>query len=96
MKDPYSIIERPIVSEKSMNAARAGQYTFKVRKDANKIEIREAVERAFKVKVVRVNTLIVKGETRRWGRRPAGKTPDWKKAIVTLAPGQKIDLFEGV
>ncbi|MGQ9525417.1 MAG: 50S ribosomal protein L23 [Armatimonadota bacterium] len=96
MRDPYSILERPIISEKSMKAAGEGKYTFKVRKDANKIEIRKAVEKAFNVRVVRVNTLIVKGEMRRWGRRPAGKTPDWKKAIVTLAPGQKIDVFEGV
>lgn len=96
MKDPYSVIERPILSEKSMRAAAAGQYTFKVRKDANKIEIREAVEKAFKVKVASVNTMVVKGEMRRWGRRPAGKTPDWKKAVVTLAPGYKIELFEGV
>jgi large subunit ribosomal protein L23 len=96
MKDPYAIIERPILSEKSMAAAQQGKFTFRVHKDANKIEIREAVERAFGVTVTKVNTLIVKGEIRRAGRRTAGRTPDWKKAIVTLAPGQTISMFEGV
>jgi|YNPNPStandDraft_1061719.scaffolds.fasta_scaffold00337_8 large subunit ribosomal protein L23 len=96
MKDPYSIIERPILTEKSLKAAEEGKYTFKVAKDANKIEIRKAVEKIFNVNVVRVNTMIVKGERRRLGRLSEGRTPDWKKAIVTLAPGQKIDLFGGV
>lgn len=96
MKDPYQIIERPLLTEKSMDLSHVGKYTFRVAKDANKIEIRNAVEKIFKVKVAKVNTLIVKGKKRRMGRFPEGRTSDWKKAIVTLKPGQSITLFEGL
>lgn len=96
MKDPYQIIERPLLTEKSMDLSHVGKYTFRVAKDANKIEIRDAVEKIFKVKVAKVNTLIVKGKKRRMGRFPEGRTSDWKKAIVTLKPGQSITLFEGL
>jgi large subunit ribosomal protein L23 len=96
MKDPYQIIERPLLTEKSTDLSRIGKYTFRVAKDANKIEIRNAVEKIFKVKVTKVNTLIVKGKKRRVGRFPEGRTSDWKKAIVTLAPGQSITMFEGI
>ena len=100
MRDPYTIILAPVITESSMMNQAYGKYTFRVAKDANKIEIARAVEEIAKpdqVDVVKVNTLIVKGETRRsLNRRDTGKTPDYKKAIVTLAPGQSIRKFEGV
>jgi large subunit ribosomal protein L23 len=96
MKDPYQIIVRPILSEKSMDMSHEGKYTFRVAKSSNKLEIADAVEKIFKVKVKKVNTLNVKGKTRRVGKYPEGRTSDWKKAIVTLAPGQSITLFEGL
>jgi len=100
MRDPYTIILAPIITESSMMNQAYGKYTFRVAKDANKIEIARAVEeiaKPEKVNVVKVNTLIVKGETRRsLNRRDSGKTSDYKKAIVTLAPGQAIRKFEGV
>lgn len=96
MKDPYEIVRRPIVTEKSMTGAAEQKYTFEVATDANKIEIGVAVAKIFNVKVQKVNTLIVKGKKRRLGRYPAGMTADIKKAIVTLAPGQRIEIFEGM
>ena len=96
MRDPYQIIERPLLSEKAMDLSEAGKYTFRVSKEANKIEIADAIERIFNVHVVKVNTLNVKGKKKRVGRFPEGKTKDWKKAIVTLADGQSITLFEGL
>jgi len=91
------VLLRPIVTEKSMTGTNAGKYTFEVRKDATKQEIAEAVATAFKVDVVDVNTIAVKGKERRLGRR-IGRTPDRKKAIVTLAEGQRIERYftEGV
>lgn len=98
-KGIHQIIERPVITEKSVLQSQAGRYTFRCRPDANKIEIRSAVEQAFDVKVANVNTLIVKGRIKQVGRRRAGKTPDWKKAIVTLAPDSKAarlkEIFEG-
>lgn len=96
MKDPFQIIERPILSEKSMDMSHGGKYTFRVSKDANKIEIADAVTRIFKVNVAKVNTMTVRGKKRRVGRYPEGRTTDWKKAIVTLEPGQSITMFEGL
>ncbi|HET6454523.1 MAG TPA: 50S ribosomal protein L23 [Armatimonadota bacterium] len=96
MTDPYEIIERPLLTEKSVAGAGIGKYTFRVRKTANKIEIGKAVEKVFNVKVDGVNTMIVKGKKKRLGRHPEGKTADWKKAIVTLKPGYKIEVFEGM
>jgi large subunit ribosomal protein L23 len=96
MKDPFQIIERPLLTEKSMDQSHAGKYTFRVALDANKIEIADAVARIFKVDVVKVNTLRVRGKTRRVGRYPEGRTSDWKKAIVTLKAGQTITMFEGL
>lgn len=96
MKDPYQIIERPLLTEKTMDLSHAGKYTFRVNLDANKLEIADAVQKIFKVDVVKVNTMIVKGKKRRVGRNPEGRTSDWKKAIVTLKPGQAITLFEGL
>lgn len=96
MKSLYDVIEQPLITEKSMDGVADGKYTFRVSKDSNKIEIRQAVEKLFNVKVEDVNTLTVKGKKRRQGRLPEGKTPDWKKAIVTLKPGEKIEIFEGM
>lgn len=96
MKDPYQIIERPLLTEKSMDLSHMGKYTFRVMKSANKIEIADAVEKIFKVRVVKVNTMTVRGKKKRVGRYPEGRTSDWKKAIVTLAAGQAITLFEGL
>jgi len=96
MTNPYEIVERPLVSEKSIAGAEQGKYTFRVRKDANKIEIAKAIEQIFDVKVDKVNTLTVRGKKKRLGRYPEGKTPDWKKAMVRLKPGHKIEIFEGM
>ena len=96
MKDPRDIIIRPIISERTMDDAQESKYTFVVAKDANKIEIRNAVEAIFDVKVDAVNTMNMRGKIKRRGRFE-GKRPDWKKAIVKLAPGSKtIEFFEGV
>jgi len=95
MKEPQKIIRRPLITEKSTRQKEdARQYTFEVRRDANKIEIQSAVERLFKVKVLQVRTANVLGKVKRLGRR-YGKRPDWKKAIITLREGDRIDFFEG-
>lgn len=102
MKDPYEVIRRPLVTEKSMTGATSGKYTFEVAPESNKIEIGNAIEKIFNVKVVKVNTLTVKGKTRKRGaydptpRHKEGKSPDHKKAIVTLAPGQRLEIFENM
>lgn len=93
MKDPYDIILRPIITEASTDAMALNKYTFEVAPDANKIEIRWAVQEIFKVKVVKVNTLWRRGKTRRRMGNPS-RLPDRKKAIVTLAPGDRIEMFE--
>ena len=96
--DTYSIIIRPVVSEKGTILGEQGKYIFEVAPTANKIQIKRAVEEAFankKVQVAAVNIVHVTGKTRRRGRS-VGQTRSWKKAIVTLRPGQRLDLFEGV
>ncbi|MBM7853828.1 large subunit ribosomal protein L23 [Desulfohalotomaculum tongense] len=95
MKNPRDIIIKPVISEKSTDLLADNKYTFWVDKKANKIEIRQAVEKLFNVKVVKVNTMNVKGKTKRV-RQYVGKTPDRKKAIVKLAEGDKIEIFEGL
>ena len=93
----YDIIKRPIITEQSMEAAAAKKYTFEVAKTANKIEIAKAVEEIFGVKVEKVNTLNMKGKTKRMGRYPEGRRPNWKKAMVTLTADSKtIEFFEGM
>ena len=92
----YDIIIRPILSEKSNLQKEAfNQITFEVQRDANRIEIKRAVERIFKVNVVDVRTLQVKGKVKRRGQI-LGKRKDIKKAIVKLGPKQRIDFFDGV
>ncbi len=93
--DLYEVIRRPLITEKSTMLQGVGKYTFEVAIDANKAQIKEAVEKAFSVKVDAVNTVIMKGKIKRMGRN-AGKTKDWKKAVVTLRSGEKIEFFEGV
>lgn len=92
----YHVLVRPLITEKATILAGENKYAFEVHPRANKIQIRDAVEAAFEVKVTAVNVLNVKGKQRRLGRRSAGRSPDWKKAIVTLAEGDKIQVFEGV
>lgn len=94
-KHPYEILVRPLLTEKA-----AGQqsqdhpkYTFQVRPDSNKIEIRQAIERAFNVKVASVATVLTKGKVKRARTGRMGRRPDVKKAIVTLAEGQSINLI---
>ncbi len=90
------IIIKPVITERSMSGLAMKKYTFKVKKDANKIEIAKAVEELFGVKVKKVNTMNVRGRLRRQGRSE-GYTPSWKKAIVTLTPESKtIEFFEGM
>ncbi len=91
MKDPYSAIISPLRTEKGTKLLSFNKYLFYVNKKANKIEIREAIEEIYKVKVERVNTITVRGKKKRV-RFVEGKTPDWKKAIVTLKQGEKIDI----
>ena len=96
MKDPYSIIIRPLVTEKTIGATAHNKYTFQVDPEANKIEIGQAVHQIFSVTVEDVNTLNVRGKTRRMGRFREGRKPGWKKAIVTLKAGDRIEIFEGM
>ena len=92
----YEVLRRPIVTEKSTLLAAQGKYVFEVMLKANKPQIREAVEKAFDVHVRSVNTSIVRGKVKRFGRSRPSRQPDWKKAIVTLQAGEQLDLFEGV
>lgn len=92
----YEVLRRPIVTEKtSMQADELNQYTFEVDRRANKVQVREAVEAAFDVTVLAVNIMNVPGKARRYGRH-VSRTSSWKKAVVTLALGERIEFFEGV
>lgn len=94
MRDPRRIVLRPLVTEKATALKdEQNQVTFQVVMDANKVEIRRAVETIFKVKVADVRTQVVFGKEKRMGRF-LGRRPSWKKAVVRLAPGSKIELFE--
>ena len=93
------IVLSPVISEKSMDHTQRGKYTFRVHDDANKLQVKAAVEELFKVEVVDVNVLTTKAKEKTRGRRRGrnrGWTSPWKKAVVTLAAGQKIEFFEGV
>lgn len=94
MRSVFDTIISPLVTEKSAMGRAGGRYVFKVRKDATKIDVKNAVGKVFKVKVADVNTVIVKGKRRGAIRGRIGTTKDWKKAYVTLAPGQKIESLE--
>ena len=95
MKDIYQVIKRPLITEKSnISRVEQNQVTFEVNRQANKLEIKRAVEAIFKVKVLKVRTLQVAGKVKRIGRN-IGKRSNWKKAIVTLSKEDKIDFFEG-
>ena len=91
----YEVLRRPLITEKNTLLQAENKYAFEVAGEANKHQIKQAVEKAFKVKVTAVNVMRVPGKTRRIGRRQV-LTRSWKKAIVTLKPGDKIALFEGV
>ena len=109
MRDPQTVIKRPLLTEKSARLRETGggatakaegedyaqQVVFEVARDANKIEIRAAIEKLFKVGVTDVRTLVVRGKEKRMGRF-SGRRPSWKKAFVTLKPGDNIEFFEGV
>jgi len=94
--DFYQVLKRPLVSEKSTKQKeQSNQIVFEVDRRANKVLVRNAVENIFKVQVIDVQVVNVKGKERRLGRN-VGRKPDWKKAIVRLAPGENIEFFEGV
>ena len=96
MKEPYKVIFRPLITEKStLQKESDNQIAFEVNPRANKIEIRKAVEKAFGVHVLKVRTMHMQGKKKRMGRF-FGRRPNWKKAVVTMAPGDHIDFFEGV
>ena len=93
LRDAYAIVKSPRITEKATAVTEAGNaYTFEVALDANKVEIRSAIEKLFKVKVEKVRTVIMKGKPKKV-RMNWGMTADWKKAIVTLAEGQRIDVM---
>ena len=91
----YEVLRRPLVTEKNTALQAQGKYVFEIAEEANKQQVKQAVEKAFKVKVLGVNVMTVSGKMRRVGRRQV-LTQSWKKAVVTLKPGDKIELFEGV
>jgi large subunit ribosomal protein L23 len=95
MKDLTRVIVRPVVTEKTTDMGENDKYVFEVASEANKNEVKQAVEKFFGVKVVDVHTLNMKGKPKRLGRH-MGRRKDWKKAIVTLQSGDKIDLFDVV
>jgi large subunit ribosomal protein L23 len=92
----YEVLRRPVVTEKSTMLAAQGKYVFEVAVAANKPQIKSAVETAFDVTVKAVNTSIVRGKSKRFGSGKATRQPDWKKAVVTLAPGDQIEFFGAV
>lgn len=94
--DIYQVIKKPLITEKgTLQKEKHNQICLKVDRRANKVEIRHAVEKLFKTQVLEVKTMNMAGKKRRTGKN-IGKKPDWKKAIVKLAPGKTIEFFEGV
>jgi large subunit ribosomal protein L23 len=91
----YEVLRRPLITEKATSLKEKDKYAFEVARKATESQIKEAVEKAFKVKVGKVNVMTMPGKTRRFGRRQVTGSR-WKKAIVTLEPGHKITFFEGV
>ena len=97
MKTPYDVILRPIISEQTMDLAREKKYAFKVASEANKTEIKQAIEEIFDVTVIKVTTENVRGKMKRTGAYPMGRTASWKKAVVKLSADSKnIERFEGM
>lgn len=94
MNDMYSIIRRPLLTEKSLQGSEEGAYSFEVERSATKPQIKKAVEGIFNVRVLTISTSIVRGKIKRLGRN-TGKRPNWKKATVRLQEGQFIDFFQG-
>ncbi|MBG7616929.1 MAG: 50S ribosomal protein L23 [Chloroflexi bacterium] len=92
---PYEVLRRPLITEKNTSMQVNSKFVFEVDRNANKVQVKEAVEKAYEVKVISVNVINVEGKMRRMGRNQV-KGPSWKKAIVTLEQGQTIELFEGV
>jgi large subunit ribosomal protein L23 len=92
----HDILIRPVISEKSVAETERNNYTFAVARDANKFQIKAAVEAEFKVDVLGVRVMTVKPKEKSRGRRTKGMVPGWRKAVVTIAAGQKIELFEAV
>jgi large subunit ribosomal protein L23 len=92
---PYNVLLRPLITEKGTMLAESGKYAFQVATGANKIQIKEAVELAFNVHVTKVNVMNMPGKNRRVGKSQ-GMTSEWKKAVVTLAAGERIEFFQGV
>ena len=93
MKSIYEVLKRPIITEKSMKLVEMGKYTFEISQDANKIEVKNAVSQIFKVDVRKVNLINGKAKKKKVGKH-SGLTAKVKKAIVTIKPGQSIDIFE--
>ena len=93
MPTPHQILIRPLITEKNTSLMIFNKYSFEVLRDASKPEIKKAVEAIFNVSVTKVHTMNVRGKLKRRGRE-AGYTREWKKAIVTLAPGDRIEIFE--
>lgn len=91
----YEVLRRPLITEKNTFLQEQNKYVFEVHGRSNKSQVKQAVEKAFKVKVLSVNMITVPGKTKRYGRHEVQASP-WKKAIVTLEAGNKIELFEGV
>jgi len=93
----YQVLKRPILTEKTDYQRDANQYVFEVDRQANKLQIKEAVETIFEVEVLAVNTMIMKPKRRRMGRKLITTRPAWKRAVVTLVPGEQIqEFFEGI
>jgi large subunit ribosomal protein L23 len=91
----HEVLKRPLVTEKNATLQAGGKFAFEVNREANKVQIKQAVEKAFKVTVTAVNVVTMRGKKKRIGKRMVN-TPSWKKAIVTLQAGDKIDLFENL
>ena len=93
---PMDVVRRPLITEKGTRLGGENKYAFEVQTAANKQQIKEAVEKAFNVKVTAVNVMNIRGKPRRGRRGGIVHRPDWKKAVVTLVPEDKIELFEGI
>jgi len=94
--NPLSVLVRPLITEKATRLHGENKYAFQVQAHANKIQVKEAVEKAFDVKVTHVNVMVMKGKPYRARGNRTNHRGDWKKAIVTLAPDNKLEIFEGM